>query len=169
MDLHLAPPHGAGPVHLGMTLDEAVAAVSPWGEPRVRTRPNRVLATVSVICDHMGVEVLLEEEDTVTAVELWWPGEGRESSTRVLLEGVGVLGVPAPDLFRTPADDVLGHLAAQGWRVHDADGEAPFVAGLSLGFTRRTSQEVPRRRDGLPVHFTSVLVGGEDYYDHRLP
>ncbi|MEU1227373.1 hypothetical protein [Streptomyces sp. NPDC005828] len=169
MDLHLAPPHGAGPVSLGMTLDEAVAAVSPWGEPRVRTRPNRVLVTVSAACDHVGVEVLLEEENRVTAVELWWPGEGRETSTRVLLEGVGVLRAADADVFRTPADEVLGRIAAQGWRVCDADGEAPFVAGLSLGFTRRTSQRVPRRPDGLPVCFTSVLVGGEDYYDFRLP
>ncbi|MGW5775863.1 hypothetical protein [Streptomyces sp. NPDC003863] len=156
MDLHLAPPHGAGPVRLGMTLDEAVAAVSPWREPRVRTRRNRVLVTVSAACDHVGVEVLLEEENRVTAVELWWPGEGRETSIRVLLDGA--------DVFRTPADELLRGLAA-----HGADGEDPFVPGLSLGFTRRTSQEVPRRPDGLPVCFTSVLVGGEDYYDFRLP
>ncbi|MER7947455.1 hypothetical protein ABTY59_08725 [Streptomyces sp. NPDC096079] len=168
MDLHLAPPHGAGPVRLGMTLGETVAAVAPWGEPRVRTRPNRVPVTVSAACDGVGVEVLLEEENTVTAVELWWPGEGRDTSTRVLLEGVGMLRAPDADVFRTPADELLGRIAAQGWRVHDGDGEDPFVAGLSLGFTRRTSQEVPRRPDGLPVRFTSVLVGGEDYYDVRL-
>ncbi|WP_225804998.1 hypothetical protein [Streptomyces sp. NK15101] len=155
MDLPLAPLHSAGPVRLGVTLDEAVAAVSAWGEPRVRTRPNRVLVTVSTVCDGVGVEVLLEEEDTVTAVELWWPAEGRETSTRVLLGGA--------DVFRTPADELLRDLAA-----HDGDGEDPFVPGLSLGFTRRTSQEVARRPDGLPVHFTSVLVGGEDYYDFRL-
>ncbi|MEU7070610.1 hypothetical protein AB0B30_08845 [Streptomyces narbonensis] len=155
MDLPLEPPHGAGPVRLGMTLVEALAAVSPWGEPRVRTRPNRALVTVSVRCDAVGVEVLLEEEDTVTAVELWWPGEGRTTSTRVLLDGT--------DVFRTPADELLRGLAA-----HDADGEEPFVPRLSLGFTRRTSQEVPRTGSGLPVRFTSVLVGGPDYYDHRL-
>ncbi|GGS92006.1 hypothetical protein GCM10010222_36890 [Streptomyces tanashiensis] len=155
MELLLEPPHGAGPVRLGMTLDQAVAAVSPWGEPRVRTRPNRVLVTVSAACDGVGVQVLLEERDTVTAVELWWPGEGRQSSTRVLLGQV--------DVFRTPADELL-----KGLPAHDADGEDPFVPGLSLGFTRRTSQEVPRRPDGLPLGFTSVLVGGADYYDHRL-
>ncbi|MCX5227275.1 hypothetical protein ABZY16_00660 [Streptomyces sp. NPDC006553] len=155
MDLLLEPPHGAGPVRLGMTLDEAVVAVSPWGEPRVRTRPNRVLVTVSTACDGVGVEVLLEDRDTVTAVELWWPGEGRETATRVLLDGV--------DVFRTPADELLGDLPAR-----ETAGDAPFVPGLSLGFTRRTSQEVPRRPDGLPVCFTSVLVGGEGYFDHRI-
>ncbi|MFE7586648.1 hypothetical protein ACFU5Y_34375 [Streptomyces gardneri] len=160
MDLLLEPPHGAGPVRLGMTLDEALAAVSPWGEPRVRTRPQRVLVTVSARCDTVGVEVLLEEENTVTAVELWWPGEGRATSTRVLLDGA--------DVFRTPADELLRGLEERGRAAHDADGEDPFVPGLSLGFTRRTSQEVERTESGLPVCFTSVLVGGTDYYAHRL-
>ncbi|MCX4585202.1 hypothetical protein [Streptomyces sp. NBC_01481] len=36
--------------------------------------------------------------------------------------------------------------------------------GVSLGFTRQTSQEVPRTPDGLPVHVTPVLVVGEHYY-----
>ncbi|MFF9427457.1 hypothetical protein [Streptomyces sp. NPDC014746] len=159
MDLLLEPPHGAGPVRLGMTLDEAVAAVAPWGEPRVRTRPRRILVTVSAKCDQVGVEVLLEEEDTVTAVELWWPGEGRETSTRVLLDG--------QDVFRSPADDILARAAARGWTVDAENPENPVVPGVSLGFTRQTSQEVPRNADGIPLHFTSVLVAGEKYYDYR--
>ncbi|MEU3480447.1 hypothetical protein ACI2LO_06985 [Streptomyces sp. NPDC033754] len=160
MDLHLEPPHGVRPVRLGMTLDEAVAAATTWDEPRVRTRRGSRRGSLSTSCEGVGVEVLLEEEDTVTAVELWWPGEGKASPTRVLLNG--------QDVFRTPAVDVLGLLGEQGWRVHDAGGEDPFVAGLSLGFTRRTSQEVPREPGGLPVCFTSVLVGGESYYDFRI-
>ncbi|MFF8380410.1 hypothetical protein ACF07V_30250 [Streptomyces sp. NPDC015661] len=159
MDLLLEPPHGVGPVRLGMTLDEAVAAVSPWGEPRVRTRPNRVLVTISAKCDKVGVEVLLEEENTVTAVELWWPGEGRETSTRVLLDG--------EDVFRVPADELLARAVERGWTVDAENPENPVVPGVSLGFTRQTSQEVPRNADGIPVHFTSVLVAGEKYYDYR--
>lgn len=160
MDLHLEPPHGAGPIRLGMTLDEAVAAATPWGEPRIRLRPGARRGSFSTSCAGVGVEVLLEEEDTVTAVELWWPGEGKETPTRVLLHG--------QDVFRTAADAVFDVLVGQGWRVHDGAGEDPFVAGLSLGFTRRTSQEVPRGPGGIPVCFTSVLVGGESYYDFRI-
>ncbi|MFD8015074.1 hypothetical protein [Streptomyces sp. NPDC058955] len=156
LDLHLEPPHGAGPVRLGMTFDEAVAAVAPWGEPRTRVRPGPRPDTVSASCAGIGVEVLLEEDDRVTAVEFWRPGEGRSSAARVLLGG--------RDVFTTPADELLAALAG----VRDGDTEDPFVPGLSLGFTRRTSQEVPRRADGLPVHFTSVLVGGAEYYDFRL-
>ncbi len=155
MDLRLEPPHSAGPVRLGMDLDAAVAAVGEWGEPRVRVRPGTRRGAVSATCGGIGVEVLLEEDDRVTAVEFWWPGEGRTSTARVLLDG--------RDVFATPADDLLAGLDAR-----DADGEDPYVPGLSLGFTRRTSQEVPRRPDGLPVHVTSVLVGGAGYYDFRL-
>ena len=160
MDLLLEPPHGVGPVHLGMTFDEAMAAVMIWGEPRTRLRTGARRGSLSTSCAGVGVEVLLEEEDTVTAVELWWPGEGRETPTRALLHGL--------DVFRTPVGAVFDLLDAQGWRIHDAGGEDPFVAGLSLGFTRRTSQEVPREPGGLPVCFTSVLVGGESYYDFRI-
>ncbi|MFF2775051.1 hypothetical protein ACFVU3_09095 [Streptomyces sp. NPDC058052] len=167
LDLHLEPPHGAGPVRLGMTFGEALAAVAPWGEPRTRVRPRGRPNSLSASCDGIGVEVHLEEDDRVTAVEFWWPGEGRTSTTRVLLGG--------RDVFTTPADELLAGLAGPtgptgptGPVVHGGDGEDPFVPGLSLGFTRRTSQEVPRRPDGLPVHFTSVLVGGADYYDFRL-
>ncbi|MFD5769531.1 hypothetical protein ACFWIN_27445 [Streptomyces sp. NPDC127049] len=154
MDLHLEPPTAAGPVRLGMTFEEALAAVAPWGDPRTRHRPGRRPDTLSASCAGIAVDVHLEEDDRVTAVEFWWPGEGRTSTTRVLLDG--------RDVFTTPADELL-----DGLPVHDGDTEDPFVSGLSLGFTRRTSQEVPRRPDGLPVHFTSVLVGGTDYYDFR--
>ncbi|MFI0854470.1 hypothetical protein ACH4TX_24175 [Streptomyces sp. NPDC021098] len=140
-----------------MTLNEAVAAVSPWGEPKVHQRRGGASADISTVCDRVGVQVLLEKAQRVTAVELWWPGEGRETSTRVLLEG--------DDVFQTPADDILQRAADRGWSVDPADGEYAYIPGVSFGFTRRTSQEVPRCPGGLPVYFTSVLVGSEDYYD----
>ncbi|MFE1908904.1 hypothetical protein ACFW96_35345 [Streptomyces gardneri] len=160
MDIHLEPPRAAGPLGIGMTVDEAVAAVEPWGGSRVRTWSKRVLVTVLTSCDLVGVEALLEDGNAVTAVELWCPGEGKETSTRVLLDGA--------DVFRTPADELLRSLEERGLAAHGADGEDPFVPGLSLGFTRHTSQEVKRTESGLPVYFTSVLVGGTDYYAHRL-
>ncbi|MER6737279.1 hypothetical protein [Streptomyces puniciscabiei] len=80
MDLVLDPPHGVAPLRLGMTLDEAIAAVSGWGGPRVFRR--RSSARVSWSLDGVGVQALLESSPTVTAIELWWPGEGRVSGTR---------------------------------------------------------------------------------------
>ncbi|MEU2714506.1 hypothetical protein [Streptomyces sp. NPDC007205] len=155
MDLVLDPPHGVAPLCLGMTLDEAVAAVSGWGEPRLSRR--RISARASWSLDGVGVQALLESSPTVTAIELWWPGEGRTSGTRVLLNGDDVFGTPAEELFR--------RATARGWWVDRSRPESPVIPGVSLGFTRQTSQEIPRDAEGLPVHVTSVLVGGKGYYD----
>ncbi|WSQ12331.1 hypothetical protein OG604_33755 [Streptomyces sp. NBC_01231] len=88
----------------------------------------------------------------ITAIELWWPGEGRTSSTRVLLEGDEVFSTPAYDLFRRAAE--------RGWTVDTSQPEYPVIPGVSLAFTRQTSQEVGRDADGLPRYVTSVLVAG---------
>ncbi|MEU2113508.1 hypothetical protein [Streptomyces sp. NPDC019507] len=159
MDIVLDPPRGAGPVRLGMSLDEAVAAVSSWGPHEVEHDDDE--KTIYTSCGNVRVNVLLEESgEAVTAVELWWPGEGREADVRVLLDD--------DDVFATPAEDLFRRAAERGWTVDTSEAEHPFVPGVSLGFTRQTTQEVPRTAQGLPVHVTSVLVAGEHYYDFRL-
>ncbi|MGW3209444.1 hypothetical protein [Streptomyces sp. NPDC001135] len=155
VELVLDPPREVAPLCLGMTLHEAIAAASGWGEPRVLRRRNTARASWSV--DGVGVQALLESGPTVTAIELWWPGEGRVSGTRVLLDGDDVFGTPAEELFR--------RAAARGWTVDTSRPEHPVIPGVSLGFTRQTSQGIPRDAGGLPLYVTSVLVGGKDYYD----
>ncbi|MEU6709733.1 hypothetical protein [Streptomyces wuyuanensis] len=158
MDLVLDPPRGVAPVLLGMTLDEAVSALSTFEEPEVVRRSTSSLVTAA--CDKITVQALFEEdEDAVSAIELWWPGEGKTTTTRVLLEG--------RDVFSTPAEDILRHSEERGWRVDRSEAERPVIPAVSLGFTRETSQETPRDRNGLPLYFTSVLVGDEHYYDYR--
>ncbi|MCM9077341.1 hypothetical protein L1606_04425 [Streptomyces spororaveus] len=159
MDLLLTPPTAAGPVHLGSTYEEAVAALQPWGEPRVVGPTSRRARRLMGDVDGVGYTVFFDAEDHVTAVELWWPGEGRRSTTRVLLDG--------HDVFADPADTILAELTGRGATVDIEDPENIVVPGVSLGFTRQTSQEVPRGPHGLPVSFTSVLVAGKDYYDFR--
>ncbi|WP_258023700.1 hypothetical protein [Streptomyces bambusae] len=92
-------------------------------------------------------------------MELWWPGESRRSTTRVLLGD--------HEVFTDPADAILADLRGRGRTVDDEDPESVIVPGVSLGFTRQTSQAVPRDGRGLPVSFTSVLVAGRNYYDFR--
>ncbi|MFE4539612.1 hypothetical protein ACFRKB_31880 [Streptomyces scopuliridis] len=162
MDIVLDPPHGAGPVRLGASLDEAVAAVSVWGPHDVdydeEDDPSK---TIYTSCQQIRVNVLLEGAgEVVTAIELWWPGEGRRSDVRVLLDG--------DDVFTTPAEDLFRRAVERGWTVDRTEAEFPFIPGVSLGFGRQTSQEVPRTPDGLPIYVTSVLVGNERYYDNRL-
>jgi hypothetical protein len=43
VDLVLDPPRGVAPILLGTTLDEALAAVPDWGQPRVLRRPQLFL------------------------------------------------------------------------------------------------------------------------------
>ena len=103
--------------------------------------------------------VLVEGGTRITAIELWWPGEGRTSSTRVLLEGDEVFTTPAQDLFRRASE--------RGWTVDTSQPEYPVIPGVSLSFTRQTSQKVQRDADGLPRYVTSVLAAGNDYYNYR--
>ncbi|MGW6577033.1 hypothetical protein ACWGAN_33340 [Streptomyces sp. NPDC054945] len=159
MDLLLTPPVAAGPVRLGSTYEEARAAVRPWGEPRVLGPTSRRARRLMCDADGVGCTVFFDARDVVAAVELWWPGEGRRSTTRVLLDG--------REVFTSPAGDVVAGLGERGWTVEVADPEHVVVPGVSLGFTRRTSQEVPRDGQGLPLSFTSVLVAGPDHYDVR--
>ncbi|MGW2324375.1 hypothetical protein ACWC5C_01270 [Streptomyces sp. NPDC001700] len=141
-----------------MSFQEAVEAVSVWGEPKVfGPFAHTSLVDIDIVVNGIGFQVHLEEGEHVTSVELWWPGEGRETSTRVILDG--------EDVFQTPADEILRRAIARGWRVDDSNAESPLIPGVSLGFTRQTSQEVPRESSGLPVCFTSVLVGDENCYD----
>ncbi|WP_406276170.1 hypothetical protein OHT93_31590 [Streptomyces sp. NBC_00191] len=96
MDIVLDPPEGVGPVWLGMTLDEAMAAVSPWGPHRIdeefdyfddededdedTPEEGEASKTVYTALQEIRVNVLLEGSgEAVTAVELWWPGEGRQN------------------------------------------------------------------------------------------
>ncbi|MEU6159442.1 hypothetical protein [Streptomyces sp. NPDC047130] len=155
MDLVLDPPRGVAPLRIGMTLDEALAAVAGWAEPKVFRREDAV--TVSTSCGGVGVEVLLEDGRRVTAVELWAPGGGRRSDVRVLLDG--------DDVFTTPAERILARARERGRRIRADEPGHPLVPGVSLGFTRETSQDVPRDPSGSPIHFNAVLVAAEDYYD----
>ncbi|MFE2164431.1 hypothetical protein ACFXB3_05085 [Streptomyces sp. NPDC059447] len=157
MDLLLAPPTAAGPVHMGSSYAEVLTALRPWGEPRVIGPTSRRARRLMGDFDGVGYTVFFDAEDRTTAVELWWPGEGRQSTTRVLLD--------EHDVFTAPADTLLAELRERGCTVDAENPENVLVPGVSLGFTRQTSQEVPRDGQGLPVSFTSVLVAGKSYYD----
>ncbi|MEU6931799.1 hypothetical protein AB0A05_21880 [Streptomyces sp. NPDC046374] len=154
MQFVLDPPRGAAPVRLGMTLDETVAVVSAWGVPRVYPADAvRDFDLVSTEYDGIGFQAALERDHQVTTVAIWGPDEDEDPDVQVLLDGL--------DVFRTPADEILAHAARKGWHVNNDDPRAPCVPGVTLAFTRDTSQEVPRDENGLPVHFTSVLVADE--------
>ncbi|MCX5409642.1 hypothetical protein OHA37_38015 [Streptomyces sp. NBC_00335] len=160
MDLILDPPNGVHPLRFGMTFDEAMAAAVPWGEPRtIGPRPGRPTRRAVGSFDGVGYTAFFDEDGRLHAIELWRPAEGKSTRTRlprVLFDG--------HDVFAEPAEEILRQVRGRGWTVTAPDTESLIVPGISLGFTRQTSQEVPRDADGLPLSFTSVLVAGADYY-----
>ncbi|MFI8770502.1 hypothetical protein ACIGN6_37175 [Streptomyces sp. NPDC053792] len=156
MQFVLDPPRGVAPVRLGMTLDETVAAVSAWGAPRVYPADAvRAFDLVSTEYDGIGFQVALERDHQATAVTIWGPDEDEDPDVQVLLDGL--------DVFRIPAVEILAHTARKGWHVDNDHPRAPYVPGVTLAFTRDTSQEVPRDENGLPICFTSVLVADVKY------
>ncbi|MGW1776511.1 hypothetical protein [Streptomyces sp. NPDC002104] len=158
MDLILDPPNGVHPLRLGMSFGEAMAAVAPWGEPRVvGPRPARPQRRALGSFDGVGYTAFFEADGRLDAVELWWPGEGKATTTRVLFDG--------HDVFADPAERILRRVRERGWSVTAPDTGSLAVPGVSLGFTRQTAQEVPRDAAGLPLSFTSALVAGAGHYD----
>ncbi|MFD0071131.1 hypothetical protein ACFVIY_01660 [Streptomyces sp. NPDC127166] len=98
---------------------------------------------VSTEYDGIGFQGALEHDHLVTAVTLWGPDEDEDPDVQVLLDGL--------DVFRTPADEILAHAARKGRHVNNDDPPAPYIPGVTLTFTRDTSQEVPRDENGLPA------------------
>ncbi|MEK0098062.1 hypothetical protein WDA79_06030 [Streptomyces sp. A475] len=155
MDLVFDPPHGVAPLRLGMTLQEAVAAAPrEWGQASVLRRSEDD-AMAEWTLDHVGVQAMAEEDGVVvTAIELWWPGEGRVFSTRVLLDGDEVFTTPAQEVFARRQPRLAGrHVAARVPRdprrvpgFHPTD----FPGGRAgRGQAATLCHLGPRRRQGL--------------------
>ncbi|MEV6318845.1 hypothetical protein [Streptomyces sp. NPDC051776] len=159
MDIVIDPPRGVAPVLIGMPFEQALEAGKTWGEPNV-SGPYAHDPTVKIVFadeeNEFEIVVHLEDGKTVTAVELW--RFRREDADVRVLDG-------DLDIFRTPAREVLDHLASQGCDLDLSDLEEPVALGLTLAFTRDTGREVPRDpQDGHTLYFESVLVGDATYY-----
>ncbi|GAA3196796.1 MULTISPECIES: hypothetical protein [Streptomyces] len=156
MDFIIDPPNGVSPLQIGMSYEQALEAISAWGEPSV-SGPYAHTSTVKIRVDHHSMDIVahLEDAETVTAIELW-RFENDAPEIRVLLDDV--------DVFRTPAREVLRQQSERGRTVDESDPESPEIPNLTLAFTRETGQDIPREKDGLPLYFTSVLVAGVDYF-----
>ncbi|MFD1832564.1 hypothetical protein ACFSJS_23380 [Streptomyces desertarenae] len=158
MEFVIDPPRGVPPVQIGMTYEQALSAVETWGPPKV-SGPYAHTATVKIMAtvETLDIVVHLEGGERVTAIELWRFENEEEFNGQVLLDGV--------DVFRSPAREILQHQREKGHTVDDADPENPVIPGVTLAFTRETGRQVPLDPDdGLPLHFTSVLVADEEYY-----
>ncbi|KUL25512.1 hypothetical protein [Actinoplanes awajinensis] len=146
MDFTLDPPRGVGPLHLGMTGDEARAALATLG-PLAATRLGELALNRP---GHLRFSVGFGATRLVDAVELYRP----EHSDTVNYRGVDVFGLPALQ--------VVELLRVHTTLVAEDDG---FVApDLLLSLWRPfAADDDPAEEQG--YYFQSVLLARPGYYD----
>ncbi len=156
MIIRLSPPAGVPPLTIGMSVDEALEAMSVWGEPRrLPPGPGRP-PELRVEQDGRDVFAFFEDGATLTAVEIWRPVGG---DVTVLWEDV--------DMFATPADDILRQFRDRGITVDDSDPERPFLPDVTIGLNREGGPEAGP--DGIGRYIESVVVGPPGYYEMDFP
>jgi hypothetical protein len=142
--ISLVPRTGVPPLLFGMTVDEALAAMSTWGTPEsigVRGETELRVHDEGLTRD---VFAYFDAGVTVNAVELWCP-KGTETS--VVFDGI--------DLFQTDADEILVELVQREHRVDRSDPVHPILPEVTLGFTR----------ENLGPQFEAVVIARPGYYD----
>ncbi|GLW30954.1 hypothetical protein [Actinoplanes regularis] len=95
MDFQLEPPYGVGPLRLGMTADEARAAVEPIGLLAQRALGEFVLDLPSGLRFSLGFGVAGPTLNRVNAIEVWRPC------------GHDVVRYRDVDVFGSPAQEVV--------------------------------------------------------------
>jgi hypothetical protein len=149
MRLELEPPHGVDLLRLGMTADEARAALKQLGD----VEPDRQDGLYAHRPGGLGLTAHLGADARVNAIEVWRP----QADDTVHYQDVDVFGLPALEVVAR-----LGRLAT----VHpDADDPSSHVApDLLLSFWRPfAGDDDPDDPQG--YYFSSVLVARPGYYD----
>jgi hypothetical protein len=131
---------------IGMTVDEALEAISVWGTlRRLPPGPGRP-PELRVEKDGRDIFAFFEDGSTLTAVEIWRPVGG---DVTVLWEDI--------DMFATPADDILRQFRDRGITVDDSDPERPFCPDMTIGLNRENGPGAAF--DGIGRYIESVVVG----------
>ncbi|MBA2948963.1 hypothetical protein [Streptomyces himalayensis] len=151
MILEVTPPFGVGPVRVGMTLDEAEAAlrsVEGYREPEPTGVPTRGTADYD-----SGMSIGVETSGgLVEAVQVYRP----YGDVEVSYQGI--------DLLRTPARQVIERLGALTELEEDEGGRSYTAPELLLALWRPfVEDENPAEEQG--HYFQSVLVARPGYYD----
>ncbi|GAB3871892.1 hypothetical protein GCM10029964_009320 [Kibdelosporangium lantanae] len=150
MDFDLDPPNGVGPLRLGMSQAEAVAALHA-----LHDRPGPPGSDVHVFRSS-DLMVRIECQDgRLVSVEFGRPPTGL--TDRVLFRGV--------DVFTPSARDVVEKLSEIVRIEADPDDDASYLApDLLLAFWRPfEGDDDPDDPQG--YYFNSVLVARPGYYD----
>lgn len=151
MELVLDPPHGVGPLRLGMTSDEARTALAALGP----LEPSRTGAPAVHLPSGLGITVgfgVGPTRDRVNAIELWRP------------EDMDVVRYRESDVFGMPALAVVERLHRHPDLVLDEDDAGIRVRELYLALWRPfAADEDPSDVQG--YFFQSALVARPGYDD----
>ncbi|MGW8884438.1 hypothetical protein [Streptomyces sp. NPDC055749] len=149
MTLEVVPPEGVGPVRIGMTMDEARAALAAIEGYVPATAPDSLTATYD---SGMSIELEPAPGGTLGAIQVYRP----YAPLRVEYRGI--------DLLRTPAAQVVEQLGALTELEEDEGGRSYVASDLLLSLWRPfVEDEDPDEEQG--HYFQSVLVAQPGYYD----
>jgi hypothetical protein len=143
MIISLVPPDGVPPLLLGMSVDEAMAAMRAWGTPEHVGVRGEIQLRVKDDALTRDIFAFFEDGKSVTAIEIWRP-TGAEVC--VLWEGI--------DIFGSAADQILAEVERRGTTIDLSERSHPVLPDVAIGFTweRRGNR------------FESVLVAKPGYY-----
>jgi hypothetical protein len=162
LELELVDGRGVPPVLFGMTVDEAMEAMRPWGDPKVASYPGPLPSYAGIdgpelhIDDgqmNVDISVMLERDGRVTSVRVWKPRE--PEAIRVRYRGL--------DVFATPADEFLTWLRSTGHEV-DGDRYFPQCDSVALGFSRDGTGGDDEDEDGVTATFRYVLFAPPGHF-----
>jgi hypothetical protein len=149
MELELLPHVGVARFRLGMSVEEARAAVEEWGVFRTASsdeEPGQIVLTH----DAYELDVVLGfTKGALSGVELW-RFRNEDADVRVLLDGL--------DVFRTPSEDLFEQLAERGHTVEENDLGFDALPELKVILANQSSYEYPVDEEGDPLYYDYVLV-----------
>ncbi|MFF5081850.1 hypothetical protein ACFY36_32770 [Actinoplanes sp. NPDC000266] len=151
--LELLPPEGAGPVRVGMGIDEAERALSGIeGFAHLGSRNSAVPTRGRAEFDSGLTVVALTMNDRVNGVEIFRP------LTPVPVTYAGI------DVFATRSEVVIERLRESTRVISEDDGALIVAPDLLLSLSRLCEPETDDEdEDG--AYFDSVLVAPPGYYD----
>ncbi|WP_406280304.1 hypothetical protein [Embleya sp. NBC_00896] len=152
MQIELDPPYGVGPIKIGMSMDEAEAALRELGgDLSGRTRGFAHFGT------DLSIHVVSDKDGLVEAIELHRSED--DFADTVLCLGIDVFGTPVADVTR-----LLGELTPIRVETEGASVVAPeLLVALWQPFLPGHADDDDVVGEG--PYFRTALVAGPGYYD----